>query len=390
MKLTAAILAVFTFFSQLLGLAGSGDYRKQTGLREAVSALVQKQAVTAERIEGAPSEEEWSPDRTFGWEDVTVLQKQAGRDFVILNFSDIHFSDYDYRAWFAFEGEAAMRRLVAETHPDLITLSGDIVCGDSTAYAIRRVTDLMESFGVPWAPVFGNHDGEANLDLNALADVMLKSPHCLMKKGDPRMGVGNYVLAVTEARPDGTDALCEALIMMDSHGSQPNALQLDWCAWAADGVNALSGGAAEISVMMHIPLPEYQLAYDAAWNEETGKWNEGFGAQGALHEKICCERDETGAPLDRGFFAMLQEKGTVRHVLCGHDHMNDFSIEYEGIRLTYMLKLGYASGFQPGYHGCTVLRVGGTGIARITHKSVSAGIAVPIVDVRLSDDDAPC
>ena len=390
MRFTAAILAVLTFFTQLFGLAGSGDYGRQTGLREAVSALAQKETAPEERYEGAPSGENWDPGRPFGWEDVTVLQKQPGRDFVVLNFSDVHFSDYDYRAWLAFEGEAAMRRLVAETRPDLITLSGDMVCGDSTAYSIRRLTDLMEGFGVPWAPVFGNHDGEANCDLNELADVMLRSPHCLLRKGDARMGVGNYVVGVAETLPDGTSALREAFILMDSHGSQPNELQREWCVWAAAGLNALSGGGAELAVMMHIPLPEYQLAYDAAWNEAAGCWNEGFGAQGALHETICCERDTAGSPLDRGFFAMLQNAGTVRHVLCGHDHMNDFSIEYRGIRLTYMLKLGYGSGFQWGFHGGTVLRVGETGIVRITHKSVSAGVAAPILDVRLGEDDGLC
>ena len=381
-KLSVFFLAFLTFCSQLFGLAGSGDYQKQTGLAQAINALKDKAAILEMKNEGAAADYRWSPADAFRLEDTVILKKQPGKDFTVLNFSDTHFSDYDYRAWFAFEGEATMRRLVAETNPDLITLSGDLVCGDSTLYSMKRLTDLMESFGVPWAPVYGNHDDEANCDLNYLADIMLKSPHCVMQKGDPAMGVGNYVISICEENADGTLLLKEALVMMDSHHSQPNETQQQWFSWVADGVNAVSGNTAEIALMLHIPLPDYQTAYDAAWNAEKKCWNEGYNAYGALHEKICCERDGNDAPVNRGFFDIIKSKGTVKHVLCGHEHMNNFSIEYEGVCLTYMMKLGYGSGFQFGFNGCTVLRVGGKGVSRLTHKTVSYGVTLPIVDIK--------
>ncbi len=379
-KIGSLFFAVVTFMSQLFGTAGSAGYVKQTGLKEAMNALTQKETILETVYAGDPSTDTFDPAAPFDVDDCVVLKKEKGREFKILNFSDTHFSDYDYRAWFAFEGSATMRRLVAETQPDLITLSGDIVCGDSTVYSIKRITDLMESFGVPWAPVFGNHDDEANCDLNYLADIMLRSPHCVMKKGDPRMGVGNYVILVSEDPDAARIPVSEALVMMDSHHSQPNALQRQWLSWAADGINAYTDNTAEISVMMHIPLPEYQTAFDLAWNDETGKWNEGFGAVGALNEKICCDR-ENDLPKDEGFFDILLDKGTVKHVLCGHDHMNDFSLVYKGIRLTYMMKLGYGSGFQFGFNGGTVLKVGETGIDRITHKTVTYGLTMPLIDI---------
>ncbi len=380
-KISAFFLAFLTFFSQLLGLAGSKDYQRQTGLSEAIDALKNKAEIIESVNTGAPANDVWNETDEFRLEDTVILKKEKDKDFVILNFSDVHFSDYDYRAWFAFEGEAAMKRLAAETNPDLITVSGDIVCGDSTLYSVKRFTDLMESFGVPWAPMFGNHDDEANCDLNYLADVMLRSPHCVMQKGDPRMGVGNYVISVCEEAAGGSLAPVEALVIMDSHHSQPDDLQQQWFSWVADGVNALSGGTAEISLMMHIPLPEYQYAYDEAWNAEKHTWNDGFHAAGALHEKICCERDGNGDPVNRGFFDVIRSKGTVKHLLCGHDHMNDFSVNYQGVQLTYMMKLGYASGFQFGFNGCTVLRVGSRGVNRITHKTVSCGATLPILDL---------
>ena len=80
-----------------------------------------------------------------------------------------------------------------------------------------------------------------------------------------------------------------------------------------------------------------------------------------------------------GFFDVMKEHGT-KYFFCSHDHMNDFSLEYKGIRLTYMMKLGYGSGFQIGFNGGTVIRID-KGIERITHKTVSTGIMKDIVDI---------
>ena len=259
-------------------------------------------------------------------------------------------------------------------------MTGDIVCGEASYYSIQRITDLMESFGVPWAPVFGNHDDEANCDLNFLAETMMKSPHCLMKKGDSRMGVGNYIINIAEKDGDKIN-ICESIFMMDSHHNQPNELQQKWFKRAADGIKRLSDGRAEISVYMHIPIPEYMIAYDEARDTENKKWRDGYNAYGAQHESVACERDADGNPVQRGFFDILKENGNTKYVFCGHDHMNNYSIDYQGIRLTYLMKLGLSSGFQPFFDGGTVITVGSDGINRITHKISILGALFNIADI---------
>ena len=370
------LVLMLSVFQTVVPLA-KGDEPKVSAVRETIDRLLEREPLEKEFFEGQKSDYDWSTADEYRLEDTAVLEKRPGKDFIILNLADIHFSDYGYRLLTSVEAEATIRRLVEQVNPDLIILSGDNVCSDETYYSMRRVTELMESFGVPWAPVYGNHDDEGNCDLNYLADVMISGEHCLMRKGDPEMGVGNYIVNITE---NGT--VVESLILMDSHHSQPNEKQKQWFAWAAEGVKELSGGAAEVSVFMHIPLPDYQLAYDEAWDEENGRWRDGYAAQGELHEKICCERDADGAPLQRGFFDAIEESGNTKFVFCGHEHMNDFSIEYRGVRLTYMLKLGYASGFQPGFNGGTQIAVGDDGISRITHLAVNGGLFKGIVDVK--------
>ncbi len=336
--------------------AYSNEYAKQTSLKEAINAFLHMNEIKNSKYIGEKSKEAWNGE-AIDLGSFATFTKKNGRDFVILNITDPHFADYDYRAFFAFQGTATIKKLVEAVKPDLITVTGDIVCSDSTVYSIKRFTDLMESFGIPWAPVFGNHDDEGNCDPNYLCDIMMKSPNCILKKGDPEMGFGNYGIRILNE--DGS--LNEVMIMLDSHHSQANEKQQNWVREIAK-----AAGNADVSLFFHVPLPEYQLAYDEA---KDGKgWKAEYKAYGNKYEEICCERDENGKPMQRGFFEIIKNAGNIKNVICGHEHMNDFSILYKGVRLTYTMKLGKGSGFQPGFDGGTVITIGNKGINCINHK----------------------
>ncbi len=339
--------------------------KKGAGAREGFSALRGRKSMKNERFIGTPSTDTAADDCVF------TLLKQPGRDFVILNFTDPHFADYDYRALLAVTESVTMRRLVKAVKPDLITVTGDLVCSEWAAHSLKKICALFESFGIPWAPVFGNHEDESNMDKNYMADVFLSCPHCLFKKNDPAMGVGNYIIHIREG-----ERLVEALFMMDSGHSQANEKQRAWFEKNAAEINRSSGEQAEIAVMFHIPLPEYQYAYDAAWDIFPKRWKKEYKACGELHENICCEKRD-GVPVQRGFFELMQRAGTVKHVFCGHEHLIDFSVLYKGIRLTYTMKVGKASGGGFGLNGGTEIRVGSGGITLIKQKTVSYG---PIVN----------
>ncbi len=336
-------------------------------IKNAVDAVLNKKKILSTSYSGKT--EDIGTANRFDIVDTVIVKKQRGKDFIILNLTDIHFSDYDYRAFFAFESTMTAKQLVRRVKPDLITVTGDIVCGDSTHFSIQRFTNLMNSFGTPWAPVFGNHDGEANCDKNHLADIMMQSPYCLMKKGDPEMGVGNYCIGIAHEKPDGTPDIVEALIMLDSHSTQANPTQVAWYSRVCDEINRYSDNNAEIAAFFHVPLAQYRYAYDELFDAQNKVWKNGCGGYGDCFEKICCEYDSDGIPVDRGLFEAIKKSGTTKHVICGHEHMNDFSVLYKGIRLTYTLKIGFGSGFQKGFNGGTVITVGENGIKRITHKS---------------------
>lgn len=239
--------------------------------------------------------------------------------------------------------------MVEQHQPDLITISGDIFCTDSTIWSAMQLTELLDSLQIPWAPVFGNHDDGGNCDLNYLADVMMKGEYCLMKKGDPSIGVGNYIVNICEG-----NEVVHSLIMMDTHTDGLWKKQIDWYRWAAAGANTSS------TVIMHIPIVQYQQAYDAAWDGEG--WREGYDAFGERKEAICPEPGE-----DTGFFAAVKQVGLTTDILCGHDHTNDFSILYEGVRLSYGMRLGVYGSHSVENMGATLLTIDVNGAVSVTH-----------------------
>lgn len=61
---------------------------------------------------------------------------------------------------------------------------------------------------------------------------------------------------------------------------------------------------------------------------------------------------------------------STKNVICGHDHVNDFSLVYEGVRLTYALKTGNGAywvegGSQSGYTQLTISETGSGSINQI-------------------------
>ncbi len=381
-KLISILTGLLTTLSLFFGIAGSPDYEKFCGFSEAVSALLNKTDITNEKFIGETSDESWSQNEEYKLEDTVILKKEKDKDFVILNITDTHFADYDFRAFTAFDVEAKIKALVASVKPDLITVSGDIVCTDSTVYAIKRITDLFESFGIPWAPMFGNHDNEGNCDKNFLADIMMSAPNCIMKKGDPEIGVGNYVINIAEENEDGSDRIVETLIIMDCRADNRQK-QIEWVDWVCDSTNSITGKSSEISVFTHIPLAEYQYAYDAAWDSEKNCWKEEFNAYGECNERICYDNGPNDIPALDGLFSLMKNHETVKYVFCGHEHLNNFSIEYEGIRLTYCLKIGIASGSKFMFSGGTEIRIDNNGINRIMHKSLALGPVITLEDIKI-------
>ncbi len=346
-------------------------------LKEYLLSTKRKDQIRNTKHTGRISEDTFNPEKVFGFEDMSIVKKPAGENLRILNLSDVHFTDYRDIMHTApkrsIPTPLTVYRLIKKVKPHIITVTGDIVCGKSTVYSINNFTALMEHFSIPWAPIFGNHDKEGNCDLNYLADVMMSAPHCLMKKGDPKMGVGNYTVGITDEK----GKLINALLMTDSSlhynaDNAPDTVKKQWVKWVCSGVKALSENA-QISVFMHVPLPEYIDAYELHFNKNTKSWIDKKLCIGHLGEEIACHRDKVGTPVNTGLFQILKNEKNVKNIFCGHDHLNAFSLPYEGIRLNYVMKISKSAGRKPGYDGGLQITFKGDGKTELDYKTVSYG-----------------
>ena len=319
-----------------------------------------------------------------------TLQKDPNRDFRVLNLTDPQLDDGDWAE--NRKGrkllEYTVNSLVERTRPDLITVSGDISYGGhETAY--KSFGKFLDSFGIPWAFVFGNHDVQGGPEaLEKAAELLASGGKSLFEPGERALGCGNYVISIEQnGKP------LHALIMMDSHDrreytDQNGGVCLAWAdvspeqiGWYRERVKELSAlGAEESTLIMHIPLYTYHEAAKAAFKEDIdlkavppfdggqkGYFNEGYeDSFGVMYEGVC------SYPEDNGFFDVIKECGLTKTVLCGHDHVNSFAVTYKGVRLVYSLKTGMGCYWDPRLNGGTLLTIDNAGKLSAKHVFVDA------------------
>ena len=54
-----------------------------------------------------------------------------------------------------------------------------------------------------------------------------------------------------------------------------------------------------------------------------------------MMDKVCCSQYPSA------IFDTAKELGSTKGFFCGHDHYNNMSLEYQGIRLTYGMSIDY-------------------------------------------------
>lgn len=299
-------------------------------------------------------------------------------NFKVLQLSDVHIGG----GWISTKKDAmalnAVAAMVTAEKPDLVIITGDIAypvpvqAGTFNNLSGARIfATLMEKLGVYWAISFGNHDTESYsyYSREKIADFYENSgfKYCLFQSGPEDIdGYGNYVINVKNTQGQ----LTQALFIIDSHSyidSDPfgifwkyDNIQENQVVWYEETLEKLTaqnaGKQFKSSAFFHIPLTEHNDAWFEYANngfENTQNVSYIHGDAGESDKMVYC-----GIGEDRLFEAML-EHGSTKAVFFGHDHKNNFSLEYKGIRMSYAMSVDYLAyigiskqGIQ---RGCTVI-----------------------------------
>ena len=274
---------------------------------------------------------------------IDAAQSRPGRDGIDPSFwatNQVEERCYDY-----------ITEIVNATNPDLIIMTGDNVYGefDDKGTAWTSLVNFMDSFEIPWAPIFGNHDNESKKGVDWQCEQLEKAEYCLFDQKE-LTGNGNYSVGIAQG-----DQLKRVFYMLDSNGcngvsaeSLENGhtvssigFKQDQIDWYTTQINILKefSPQTKISFAFHIPVAAFETAcsqYGYSYNMESGfpinidrLADKKEGDFGIIGENYKSEWDESNK-----VFNGLKDLG-VDSIFVGHEHGNSFSIVYEGIRLQF-------------------------------------------------------
>ncbi len=273
-------------------------------------------------------------------EDSVTLKKQGDGEFKVLMFTDTHLNGKKEKDNTAV---TYIVKNITEIKPDLVIFGGDNISSGFNKKRTTEFAELMDSLGVYWAAVLGNHEGEGILAVSREenVDIFASYDYCLMRQGKEGVdGNGNYTVNILNS--DGT--LREVFFLMDSgsymteeskkeygvteKGEVYDGVKTSQVQWYKEKHDALEKEYGKFKSITVIHIPPYQAEQE---------YDERDFVIGKKREGVC----ESG--FDSGLFDAMKEKGSAQAVYFGHDHVNDFAVMYEGILLSYIQSSGYGS-----------------------------------------------
>lgn len=313
----------------------------------------------------------------------------------VIQLTDTHFGG----GWMSLKKDSmamnAIAAMITAEKPDFVIVTGDVAypvpfqAGTfNNKSGAKLFAELMESLGVYWTVSFGNHDTEAYsyYDREEIVEFYEQYPHCLVREGAADVdGSANQVFNIVKSN----GVITRSLFTLDSHSyvdgdylgimwkyDNIHENQIEWYSeiikennthnrmklYSSSDSKFLEKNPPALnipsSVFLHVPLTEYK----DAWNEyvdngytdtENVKYN--YGKAGESGEVVYSGLYEDD------FFETMQELHSTDTVFCGHDHLNNFSVNYEGIDLTYSFSvdyLAYSGIYKLGsQRGCTVIEI---------------------------------
>lgn len=297
---------------------------------------------------------------------------------------------------------AFIEDLVTSVNPDFVIINGDLVMADGLYFAnpsqvpyFARYGELFDKIQVPWAFTFGNHDCDGKyteeeakptdkyrqITKAAMVEYMTQYEYCLINSDENcEDGEGNYFVNLRQT--DGT--LVYTFCLFDcvydenstSYNHVPTAGQVNWYRNTINAISDNELGADRTSVVKsmifnHVGIPEFKTAWDEAWNggNPTENYYYGHRLQGDYTYEY------GNMPEDEQIFSVAKALGSTTAIFMCHHHDNDFSVDYQGIRLTFGQHSGVAHNYRTTHsaNGNTMSQWRGINFSRIDNYGDERG-----------------
>ena len=294
--------------------------------------------------------------------DDTHLTFGADGTFTVLVLSDLQDTQYTTQLV-----QSSSRGVIKDYPADLIVLLGDQLEGPSPVLSIgngqqnckKAIETLLKPVidsKIPFAVVFGNHDYETPMSVRDQAKIYESYDACVgVSYGRSSTEDGAFVLPVYER--DG-DRRMMALYFFDSGSYLPNGdydtvskEQVDWYNTQSATYRSENDNQALPSVAFcHIPLPEVYKLFTEVDKGTKGAFK-GVGVGAGKYYLPNNDRIFTGdvnespcpSSANYGLFDAYQQNGDVFLTVNGHDHINSFIGNVDGVDIASAPGSSYTS-----------------------------------------------
>ena len=300
-----------------------------------------------------------------------VVEIPTGRDVVVLQLTDTQLIDSSqartslsstYTAHWAPDRLDDLcfnylTELITAADPDFIIITGDLIHGmyDDKGTSLLSLIEYMDSWQIPWAPVFGNHDNESNMGADWQCEQLMNSEYCVFDQ-KTLSGNSNYSVALIQG-----GEMKRVFYMMDTNAvSAPSEASLanghtrnDYCGIAPDQIEWYTAQIAELR--KHEPTVPISFAYHIQPNVFGEALEEKYGVDMSVNKpnfnidtyygKESTDFGYIGKEMigqwdrNKTVFNNMKAMG-VDSIFVGHVHYNTASVVYEGVRLHYGVKSG--------------------------------------------------
>ena len=266
--------------------------------------------------------------------------------FKIVQFTDMHYMHGNPKSDTTL---TLIPRILDTEKPDMVIFTGDIITGRPVREGWDAVTKFVIDRKIPFAVTLGNHDHEQGITREEIADIVTSYPFNINRLSDVSPGrVMDNILPVYCSQKPLKEA---ALIYCFDTGAYSTIDGVKGYAWITDKqiqwykeqsiYYTIKNNFHPLPALayFHIALPEYRLAFNDEKNIRYGERRE----------------DECPPELNSGMFFSMREMGDVMGTFVGHDHVNDYIVNYYGIALAYGHFSGWKTTYTPQINGVRVV-----------------------------------
>ena len=237
---------------------------------------------------------------------------------------------------------------IEKEKPDLVVYSGDQIWNIASFKGnkktvhdvLYKITEPAHSRRIPFTICFGNHDRQVGVSNAEQFEIYKTIPCFVGESAEGIDGVANHVIEIADG-----DEIKFLLYCIDSHTSlkigydHVHENQIEWYRTVRDEYEKKCG----------IPVPEVlELLKEVkkgtkgavqGFRNHAGKWymldKTKVNAEGFMKESPADPMENGGQ------FDAMAEKGDVKGIYFGHDHINSFNGKVRGIDVGYTQGAGF-------------------------------------------------